>query len=153
MKLNIRLANSQDSFSIWQIRNQPQVRNNSLTSEEIKLENHLVWYEVYLKKPYNKLFVLEHQYKNNILGYCRYDYHETFYLVSIAIDFHHQRQGYGSILLSKTIKKMRKYHLLIKADVKKNNLASKKLFERAHFAFDPNIEKEILHYIYREAKK
>lgn len=149
MKPIIRLANLQDSYSIWKIRNQPQVRNNSHINEEIKLEKHEAWYKSYLKLSQNRLFILADPRNKNIIGYCRFDFHETFFLLSMAIDFQHQKQGFGSLLLCETLKKMRKCHLPIKAEVKKYNLASQKLFEQALFIMDQEKKNlEVLHYVY-----
>ena len=43
-KLIVRKANFDDAKRIWEIRNHPTARQESLNTEEISLDSHLAWF-------------------------------------------------------------------------------------------------------------
>lgn len=131
----IRKVEEKDVEKIWEIRNHPLIRKNSGNSELITLQNHKEWFHnKYFKNKNNFCYVLCNEI--NLAGYCRLDYseEEKAYIVSIAIDPENQSRGLGTRLLSQSLEKMKnKQNILVLAEVKKDNIASIKLFERNAF--------------------
>lgn len=132
MTKKIRLANLKDARGIWEIRNHPLSKLNSLNQEEIPLEKHLTWFkEKYLENGNNYCFVLD--LAGKIAGYCRFDLSEnSHYRVSIAIDPDHKSRGLGHILLNQALIQAGpgKFY---SAEIKKGNIVSVKLFVKNRF--------------------
>lgn len=128
-------AKEEDSQRIWEIRNHPSVRKNSVNSEIISFDNHQKWFhERYFENENNFCYALKDE--KNTIGYCRFDYdnEEKIYVVSIAIDPENQSKGLGSQLLSQSLKKLRnKKNISVLAEIKKSNTASIELFEKNGF--------------------
>jgi ribosomal protein S18 acetylase RimI-like enzyme len=131
----IEAVKEEYSQRVWEIRNHSSVRKNSGNSEIISFENHQRWFhKKYFEKENNFCYVLKD--KKNIAGYCRFDYDkgEEAYVISIAIDPENQSKGLGSRLLSQSLKKMKnKKKIPLLAEIKKENSASIKLFEKNGF--------------------
>lgn len=129
----IRPCRFEDSRRIWEIRNDPQVRQFSRYSEEIDFENHDQWFKkVYLESHDNFCFVLS--YWGKVIGYCRFDFvdKQNGYSISLAIDPAHQGIGFGQFLLSESLKKTPPGKDIL-AEIQKNNLRSIKLFQKNNF--------------------
>ncbi|MCX6762607.1 MAG: GNAT family N-acetyltransferase [Candidatus Moranbacteria bacterium] len=131
----IRRVEKKDVERIWEIRNHPLVRKCSGSSEIIDLERHKNWFhDKYFENKNNFCYVLSNGI--NLAGYCRFDYSEEgkAQIVSIAIDPENQSRGLGTQLLSQSLKKLKdKQNISVLAEVKKNNIASTKLFEKNGF--------------------
>lgn len=139
MKSNIRLATNDDITRIWEIRNNPLIRNQSIDKREIDLESHKLWFEeTYINNEKNKCFVAEIE--KDIVGYCRFDDNEDHIRVSIAIHPDHQGKGLGNELLNTSLKFLHTPKK-IKAEVKIDNIPSLKLFEKNNF-FIKNQDRE-----------
>ena len=132
--MKIRKAKRIDTRDIWKIRNHTQIRQQSKDEKRIQYKTHYVWYETFLKNRNNVFFVIED--KKSIIGYCRYRFEKNHYIVSIAIHPLHQKKGYGFLLLSESLRKMKKIRKNITAAVKITNNASLVLFTRAGFSLE-----------------
>lgn len=131
--MKIGKVQKKDSKRIWEIRNHPLVRKNSNNPKVISFENHKKWFEEkYFSGLNNHCFVLKD--KEKVIGYCRFDFNQkdSAYITSIALDPEFQGRGWGHLLLSESLKKI-KQNKDILAKVKKNNLSSIKLFQRNNF--------------------
>jgi UDP-2,4-diacetamido-2,4,6-trideoxy-beta-L-altropyranose hydrolase len=58
--MTLRLAELQDSAFLWQWRNDPEARNNSLDPQPIGWGTHLEWYAKQLSDPRSRIFILTH---------------------------------------------------------------------------------------------
>lgn len=133
MDYKIEKAGEKDTKRIWEIRNHPLVRKNSGNTGIISLKNHQEWFKnKYLSNENNFCFIIKDN-SENFFGYCRYDFDEKkeMYIISIAMDPEKQGRGLGSLLLSQSLKQVKKIPILAK--IKKNNIASIKLFEKNGF--------------------
>lgn len=131
MEKIIREARKDDSIAVWKIRNHPALRPWFNSTEEIELGSHDDWFQnKYFKEKVNECFVLEIMGK--VVGYCRFDLDGSNYVISIALDQNYQGHGLGNELLSQSMKLLR-YRRAILAEVKKENLASLKVFENNEF--------------------
>jgi ribosomal protein S18 acetylase RimI-like enzyme len=128
----IRLATESDTPRIWEIRNHPLARINSLDQKVIPFGNHVTWFKTkYFDQKQNFCFVMD--YESLVIGYCRFDLDENkSYRVSIAIDPNFFGQGFGSLLLNDSLKIIGKDAKFL-AEIKKNNESSIKIFSKCGF--------------------
>lgn len=128
-------AKEVDAQRIWEIRNDPLARQNSGNQEIIPIESHLKWFhKKYFENQGNYCYVLKNE--KLIAGYCRFDHDgdRNSYLVSIALDPRYSGKGLGTRLLAMSLEKFRdNRHVTVLAEVKKNNVPSRKIFEKNGF--------------------
>ena len=131
----IRRARSEDAKAVFEIRNDPCARGNSLRAEPIIWEDHLKWFEDHWQKAGMIFFVLEHQY--DVVGYCRFVRNpEGYFEISIALSASYQGKGLGHYLLHGGVKEFFSQSLdggELQAKVRKENKASLTLFGRHNF--------------------
>ena len=132
-------AESCHSEMIWEWRNDPITREMSTNNEKITWIEHSSWYEKVLLDNCRKLYLGE---KSGIpIGVIRFDkYHKKKYAyeVSINISPASRRKGFGKELLTHGIRKLLKEVedcKFIRAEVKKDNESSNKLFKSFGFIF------------------
>jgi ribosomal protein S18 acetylase RimI-like enzyme len=131
--VTIRPVSREDSRRVWEIRNDPRSRPYFNTTEEIPFPSHNTWFEKqYFENTINKCMVLILE--GAVCGYCRFDKDEEreVYVVSIAIDPSFQGKGLGNILLRTSLQSLPSGSYAF-AEVKKDNLPSRKIFEKAGF--------------------
>lgn len=128
---SVRLAIKTDIRRIWEIRNGPSARKQSLNQKEITLENHTTWFEKqYFDDKRNSCFVLD--YHGQVIGYCRFDSEDKGFRVSIALDPAYHGKGFGTFFLAEASSKFGQDKILL-AEVKKNNQPSVQIFKKAGF--------------------
>jgi ribosomal protein S18 acetylase RimI-like enzyme len=121
-----------EAEAVWKIRNDSEVRKNFHSAEEIPLEHHKEWFKnQYFRQEDNKCFVLKEG--DSVVGYCRFDFKNNKYLVSIAISPDCQGRGLGRKLLAEGIEALGTKKEII-AEVKKNNEGSVQLFRKCGFS-------------------
>lgn len=145
----VRPVQKGDSRDIWQIRNHPLVRENSLNPQIIPLKEHKEWFEKkYFGNEDNHCFVLQNN-KDEVIGYCRFDFSskEDAYIISIALNPQYHRKGLGNYLLNNSLKSLASSKDVLVV-TKKNNIPSIKLFQKNNF----RIYKEDLQNYYLKYK-
>ena len=136
-EIKIRLANSEDSDSIFYWRNDKLSREMSFDSSAPTLEDHTNWFNESLKNKRRKLYIGE---LNGIkIGICRFDfnYKESYAEVSINTNPEIRSLGLGKRFLFQCIDyylKLNDHNLLAK--IKLQNKASLKIFQYAGFKKD-----------------
>ena len=129
-----RQARQEDSKRIWEIRNNPLIREYSTSKDPISFERHAQWFEqAYFQGKKNLCFVIECQ--GNVTGYCRFDCNDASnaYTISIAVDPVYHGKGLGYQLLSSSLLHIHQ-RFAVNAAVKKGNPASAALFKKSNFA-------------------
>jgi UDP-2,4-diacetamido-2,4,6-trideoxy-beta-L-altropyranose hydrolase len=130
-KFIVRRASVEDAQRIWEIRNHPLSRKESLNTEEISLADHISWFSAkYLANSKDNCSVLEIDKKT--VGYCRLDVQDSKYIVSIAIDPDHHGKGLGTFLLGESLHQLNLDKTVL-ATVRKDNPASLRIFEKNGF--------------------
>ena len=124
------------SEMIWKWRNDPITRKMSVNSEEVSWEEHSTWYENVLLDKCRKLYIGEEE--GIPIGVIRFDKcdDEYAYEVSINISPVSRKKGFGKELLTHGIKKLLKEVencKYVRAEVKKDNESSNKLFKSFGF--------------------
>ena len=148
-KFSFKLANFEHSKKIWEWRNDEITREMSINSEFISWEIHKEWFKSTLKDSNKYLYVgyLE----KDIAGVVRFDKYydkENCFSINININPIMRNQGLGKIFLEQSIKQFFgeiKDADFIIADIKKENLASIKIFYNSNFRIK-EINKEIIRY-------
>ena len=124
---------------IWNWRNDPLTRQMFFNGEKISWKEHSSWYENALSDDSMKLYVGEE--KNIPVGMVRFDKcdkEKSIFEVSINISPENRGKGLGKKLLTSSLFRIFNEELdcrVIKANVKKHNEYSNKLFRSCGFIF------------------
>lgn len=128
--LVLRAATEADARDVWAWRNDPLTRAMSRMPQEVPLASHLAWFAQVLSDPCRTLLIGEVE--GEKVGMVRFDRgHETE--VSISVNPAHRSRGLGYSLLSEA---MRGVGGEVWAEIKDENVASQRLFERVGFQLD-----------------
>ena len=135
--ISIKSATEEHSKAIWEWRNEATTRAMFLNQDLVPWENHQKWYKRVLINKDRHLYV---GYTGDILfGMVRFDKCENqdhTYEASINLDPQQRGKGLGKLLLPKAIEHFWNQVAdasLILAEIKRENVASKKAFENAGF--------------------
>ncbi len=127
------------SEMIWEWRNDPITRKMFINGEKVSWEEHSSWYKKVLLDNCRKLYIGE---ESGIpIGVVRFDkdYNKKYtYEVSINISPTRRRKGFGKKLLTNGIRRLLREVencKFIRAEVKKDNESSNKLFKSCGFTF------------------
>jgi RimJ/RimL family protein N-acetyltransferase len=123
-----RQALLSDAKKLYQWANDPTIRAQSLQSETIAWTSHLEWFYQKLQHPINRMFIYYHN--NQPIGNLRLDAVDEKYKISYLVDADFRGMGFGSRIIEDAL--IITQQTLI-AEVKMNNLASNKLFEKHKF--------------------
>lgn len=149
--LVIRKASEKDVLPLFELANDKLVRKNSFSTNTIKLDEHINWFNSVLINPKRKLFVF--YVKNEFVAQTRFDEspEDNIAVISISVVSSYRGFGIASLLL---IKSLEQYGLEdiyckeIQAFIKKENIASQKSFINAGFVFCEEIENNVLKFVY-----
>lgn len=122
-----------DIFS-W--RNDKITRDMSFSSEKIKFESHLVWFNEMMNDKNQFLYVGID--KEERVGVCRFNLDKKNKIAEVSINLNPRLRGrnYGYQLLSMSIKKFLKNHKIdLIAKIKETNEPSKRIFSKVGFLF------------------
>jgi RimJ/RimL family protein N-acetyltransferase len=126
----IRGARADDSLDVLNWRNDPLTRAMSRTSDLVEQTSHMAWFNAAINDP-NRTWLIG-EIEGQKIGMVRFDHGEETE-VSININPACRGRGLGFRLLT---------HALgyvsgpLVAEIKANNLASQRVFERAGFVLD-----------------
>jgi len=123
--IKINKYNEEISKFLFKLRNKSYVRKCSLNNKTIEYNNHKFWLKKYLKKNTINLIL----FKQQKVGYIRLEKNKNFIDCSWAILKKFQGNKFASNGLKASTKKKIKYRALIKI----NNVASKKVANKANF--------------------
>lgn len=127
-KLNLRTINERDSQLIYNWANDPSVRKNALQTNIIEWEEHEKWFDTKLNDVNTKIFILENG--EIPVGQIRFEKELGYWKISYSIGQEHRGKGFGTVILEMSIKMV---NGTLKACVKRENVASKKVFEKLGF--------------------
>lgn len=130
----MRKATSNDALDVWFWRNDPVTRAMSRVQEEVPRESHLSWFSGAVEDPLRTILIGE--VNGEKVGMVRFDY-ETATEISININPKFRSSGHGYALLTEALKSVPGE---VWAEIKDENLASQRLFERAGFQFHDTSE-------------
>lgn len=143
MGISLRSARKEDCRDLWTWRKNPEISKWCFCSKEIDFEDHKKWFEKKMKDEKTKIYILENK-DGEKIGQARFelDNNEVFISGSLNPDF--LGKGLGSKLIRLAteifIKKNPEAKEVI-AEIKDENIFSKKAFEKADYIFYGNIHK------------
>lgn len=130
-KLKMRYANNTDLHFILKLHNINVSKNFFFSKKKVNLDEHKIWFDKQVNKKMLFIFSLK-----NRIGYVRYDQiKKNFLSVSIAIKDKYKRKGFGKKMLYKSLKRKKISKFNIIAEIKKQNLISKKFFLNYGFKY------------------
>ena len=132
-----------DLMALWRLSNEPSVRQSSLCTERIFLEEHTQWLEDRLDNPKVRMWALDFQ--GALLAYVRYtQLDDDMAEISIAVSPAFRRRGLASRLLAETRTAVRRELGLrrLQAVVREENTASASVFRKAGFSY---VESQVVH--------
>lgn len=137
-ELYLRKANLQDSKMIFNWRNEPDVRINSLHTERIMYDTHLKWFQKRLLSNESHIYICMKG--ETPIGQIRIDYEENKGEISYSIASEYRGKGYGKNMLELLEDKEREQGRIeiLFGIVKRNNLASQKCFEKLGYHKENN---------------
>jgi RimJ/RimL family protein N-acetyltransferase len=124
--IKFRKASFEDAALLLDWRNDFQTRKSSHHSEKVNKSNHVKWLKNSLSDPNRKIFIAE--YYRIPVGTVRADYSEGFTELSWTVAPEARGRGIGKEMVAKFADKI---NGSVRAEVKKNNEASKKIAESA----------------------
>mgnify|MGYP004449989619 FL=1 len=136
---NLRVATEEDAMLLLRWANDAVTRANSINTHEICIDEHMAWFNRKLKDENCHLYIYEYQ--GIPVGQVRVDIWGDEGTISYSIDANYRGKGYGSDMISLVEEiENKKLNKLI-AIVKKENIASSKVFEHNDFA-----KAEMIHF-------
>ncbi|MFX1282091.1 MAG: GNAT family N-acetyltransferase [Promethearchaeota archaeon] len=135
-QLRLRKATKEDMLFLFNLRNDPIVRESSFDTGKIKLETHTQWFNNKLKTK--DCIILIAEYEAQRIGQIRFDINETVNTAEISISILPEFRGKGlGVNILKLACDYAFKKLLIKeifAFIKKRNLISLKAFSKVGFS-------------------
>ncbi len=128
MKIVLRTADFNDCDMLFSNRNDELTRKNSLDTAPIDFKSHQEWLVRCLHDPQRALFIFEVE--NEAVGTSRLDRFPEYTQMSWSVFPAYRKRGYGVLLVRETLKHAKG---LVRAEVKSENTASKKIAEKAGF--------------------
>ncbi len=155
----LRKAEMKDVHNIYELSNAPDVRQNSFSGEDIKLEHHKGWFADKLSD--NNCLFLVAEADNEFLGQIRFDVDENRHdaVISISVAGKFRGLEISGIMLQKALNDFEMPNLgvkNIKAFIKEQNVPSIKFFEKAGFQFTRKLiikDQQAVEYSYRIDKE
>jgi len=132
--LTIRPCDMNDVDAVFEMANDPIVRNSSYHSEKITYDVHVNWFKSKLDNPDSFLYSLEMG--KEMAGFVRFDIDGEHAVIGLIVMEAFRGQRLASPMLVIACEKFHESHRLpILAYIKKSNMVSSKSFKRANFEF------------------
>ena len=130
--MRLRRINRYDKSFLYQWINDNLSRKNSLNSKRIKINDHNKWFNEQIKLQNNLFWIC--LYNNHRIGFVRLDNYNKFYKLNYLINPKYRGMGLAKKMIKLSLKKYKlKNKIPIFAEVKKNNLKSKRILIDCNF--------------------
>jgi UDP-2,4-diacetamido-2,4,6-trideoxy-beta-L-altropyranose hydrolase len=136
MKIKIIKASVKDARFFYELRNEKTARKNFFNTKNIKYNDHLKWYKSKLKKK-NIIFLVALISDSKKIGTIRYERDKIFTYISINVLKKFRNRGYGSKIIKKSEKFLKK-KLVVISRIKNKNKASVKIFKKNNYKIIKN---------------
>jgi RimJ/RimL family protein N-acetyltransferase len=142
----LREVTEADAKIIFDWANDSEVRLNSLNQKPISWEDHLNWFRSKINNSNSKMYILE---ENGFqVGQVRFDFCSDVWVVDYSIDKFQRGKGFGFLIIMLGVKEFK--NSIFVADVKKENLASRKVFLNLGFHLKGCIDDNLERYIFEK---
>ncbi|UKJ08056.1 GNAT family N-acetyltransferase [Solitalea lacus] len=149
-----RLAKSTDVDLYFKWANEDQARKNSYSQKKIDYQTHVNWFNAALKDENSIMLVFEYE-TGMAIGQIRFERHNSDTIVRISID----KDFRGRLLAKQMIMDACDYFFnlfpgdLVRAYIRKENMASVRAFEHSGFEFEKETTvNEIPSFVYTKRK-
>ena len=134
MDIYLRLVEEEDAKVLFDWRIDPTTRKYARNTEEFQFKSHLQWLRASLRNPERNMFMAVDK-RSNRIGQLRFDRDGRMAEIDIAVSPAMRGQGIGTMLLKKGCQSyLNNWDIdYLLAEVKKNNVASIRIFEQAGF--------------------
>lgn len=132
--LFLRKATKEDIMLIYQWANDPVVRQNSFQTKEIEPDEHVKWYEAKMNSESTLFFVL--MYADIPVGQIRLEVEGDSANINYSISSGYRGRGFAKEMIRLAEEEVKKNHPEIHkliAEVKEDNPASQKVFEKEKY--------------------
>lgn len=127
----LRKFTEEDKELLFNWANEEEVRKNSFQSDYIDWNIHQIWFYKQLKKKDSSIYIYCEN--EEPIGQIRLEYKGNYAEIHYSIEKKYRGQGHGErmlLLAEEKIRKERKEIQFLDAEVKKDNIASRKKFEQ-----------------------
>lgn len=145
MQIRIRDVNKDDAYDLWSWRNHPEVRKWAFNSEEIDYAGHKRWFDKTVKAEDIRIYIAENESKQKV-GQIRFEIdkdRKAYISINLNPDFF--AKGLGNKVIKIATEDFLKKKPDIKdiiAEVIKENIVSRKAFEKAGYLLLGEDDKE-----------
>ncbi len=133
--ISISIANKEDSFFFYYLRNEAICRHNSLNTSLISTEDHDSWFEIRISSSNH--FLIVGSLDNEKIGVCRFEFQDSkTYIISYALIPSFRGLGLSHDFVDKAINKFLELvqtPVNIIANVRDKNISSIKLLKTLNF--------------------
>ena len=137
--LAYRKVKESDVDLLFKWVNDPVIRSNSFQSEPVGYDDHVIWFKQQMNNRDNIILIFE---KNNKpAGMVRFDFTDDDWVIGINIDEEFRGKRLAIPMLKNSIdyfcNNEQKSNII--AFIKKDNIISQRVFEKAGFIFESDI--------------
>jgi len=134
LELSVRKAVAGDMEFVFNLANDPIVRENSYNSDPILIENHRSWFNKQIEDESVEFYIIK--YRTEPMSQVRFKISEDHAVIGISIAVDFRGKGLASEILNLATKKYFEFNSKpILAYVKKVNSSSAKAFERSGYSW------------------
>ena len=139
--MKITKASNNDSLDIFQWRNDPLTRQNSINTDPVSLEDHKQWFNEVLNSRNTELLI---GIKDSIkVGVCRFSFNNLSNSVEVSINLNPLMRG--KRISKKLLEESINYYLknnkvMLTATIRIDNIPSIRIFEELNFIKIKSIE-------------
>ena len=133
-ELGLRDFKVDDMDDLYRWRNHPVVRENSFNTDPLSWDEHLQWFKRKSQSLDTTIYIAYHE--ADKIGMIRFENEREVIRVSVMLNPDFIGQGLGSSLIRLGVKKFineKKADKDIIVEIKANNIASQKAFQKAGF--------------------
>lgn len=136
--LKVRKSDESDCELFWYWANDPEVRKSAFNTEPISWEHHQYWFRGKLADADSRLYVIDSD--MGPVGQVRFERENESYLISYSIGRQYRGLSLGYKVLDIAIRELKYSNKMsLVAEVKKENTASCRIFEKLGFAEYPGL--------------
>lgn len=146
MALRLRKAEKKDMDTLFVWANDAQVRKYAFHTEKISHDEHVAWYARRLADKDCSIFLLESDGKS--VGQVRFEIEAGEATIDYSVDALERGKGYGTDLIKMGMQQLKEMRPDVKtylAQVKYENMASAKVFEKC--GFRKNEKKDFIEFV------
>ena len=146
----MKTAGINDLMDLFELANDPLVRQNSFSLDPILLDTHTLWLKNVLEDK-NALLYTFRSPSNSLVSQIRFNKTDKKSIISISISKNFRAKGLGKNMISLACQTYSQTHAgtIIEAQIKEENISSAKSFEQAGFILQKK-ENGVLYYQYGE---